>query len=43
MAYLRERYSGDLTMFRKIEALDTMFDMGIITREQRSFFTELRK
>lgn len=38
MAYLRERYSGDLTMFRKMEALDTMFDMGIITREQRSFF-----
>ena len=38
IAYLRERYSGDLTMFRKMEALDTMFDMGILTREQRNFF-----
>lgn len=38
LAYLRERYSGDLTMFRKMEALDTMYDMGIITREQQNYF-----
>jgi len=38
LAYLRERYAGSLTMFRKMEALDTMFDMGIITAEQRRAF-----
>lgn len=38
LAYLRERYAGSLTIFRKMEALDTMFDMGIITREQRNSF-----
>jgi len=38
MNYLAQRYSGPLTMFQKIEALDTMFDMGILTTEQRSAF-----
>ena len=43
MAYLRARYSGDLTMFYRMEALDTMSDMGIITREQYNFFYNLRE
>lgn len=38
MNYLARRYSGSLTMFQKIEALDTMFDMGILTVEQRNTF-----
>lgn len=38
MNYLAQRYSGTLTMFQKIEALDTMFDMGILTAERRNSF-----
>lgn len=35
IAYLRENYSGDLTMFGKIDALDTMVEMGIITEREK--------
>lgn len=38
MNYLAQRYFGPLTIFQKMEALDTMFDMGILTTEQRSSF-----
>lgn len=36
MAYLRDRYSGPLTMFQKMEAFDTMLEMGIITEAQHT-------
>lgn len=42
MNYLAQRYAGSLTMFQKMEALDTMREMGILTREQwNSFYGEL--
>lgn len=34
MAYLRENYAGELSMFQRIEAVDTMREMGIITEDQ---------
>ena len=34
LAYLRERYSGPLSLFQTLEALDTMKEMGIMTQEQ---------
>ncbi len=35
ISYLRERYGGELSLFQKIEALDTLQQMGIITRDQQ--------
>ncbi len=35
LAYLKEHFSGNLTMFGKIDALDTMVEMGIITERQK--------
>lgn len=35
IAYLKENYSGNLTMFGKIDALDTMVEMGIITEREK--------
>lgn len=35
IAYLRENYSGNPTMFGKIDALDTMVEMGIITEREK--------
>lgn len=35
IAYLKENYSGSLTMFGKIDALDTMVEMGIITEREK--------
>ena len=34
LAYLRARYSGPLSLFQTLEALDTMKEMGIMTQEQ---------
>lgn len=34
LAYLREHFSGELSLFQRIDALDTMREMGILTREQ---------
>lgn len=34
MAYLRENFTGELSLFQRIDALDTMREMGILTREQ---------
>ncbi len=34
IAYLRENFSGELSMFQRIEAVDTMREMGIITEDQ---------
>ena len=34
MAYLREHFTGELSLFQRIDALDTMREMGILTREQ---------
>ena len=34
MAYLREHFTGELSLFQRINALDTMREMGILTREQ---------
>ena len=34
IAFLRENFSGELSMFQRIEAVDTMREMGIITEEQ---------
>ena len=36
MAYLRERYSGELSWVERVDMLNTMMDMGVITREQRN-------
>lgn len=38
MNYLAQRYSGTLTMFQKMEALDTMSEMGILTTDQWNAF-----
>ncbi len=35
IAYLKENYSGTLSMFGKIDALDTMVEMGIITEREK--------
>ena len=35
IAYLKENYSGRLTMFGKIDALDTMVEMGILTEKEK--------
>ena len=34
IAYLRERYSGTLSWEERVDALETMKEMGIITKEQ---------
>ena len=34
LAWLRERYSGELSLFQRIEALETLRDMGIFSQEQ---------
>ena len=34
LAYLLENFSGELSLFQRIEAVDTMREMGIITKEQ---------
>lgn len=34
IAYLRENFSGELTLFQRIEAVDTMREMGMITEDQ---------
>ena len=34
LAYLRENFSGELSLFQRIEAADTMREMGIITEDQ---------
>lgn len=34
LAYLRENFSGELSLFQKVDALDTMVDMGILTRRE---------
>lgn len=34
LAWLRERYSGELSLFQRIEALQTLRDMGIFSQEQ---------
>jgi len=34
LAYLREHFSGNLSLFQRIDALDAMREMGILTREQ---------
>ncbi len=33
-AYLREHYSGRLSLFERLDAADTMVEMGILSREQ---------
>lgn len=33
-AYLREHFSGRLDMFQRLDAADTMVEMGILTRDQ---------
>lgn len=33
-AYLREHYSGRLDLFQRIDAADTMVEMGILSRDQ---------
>lgn len=35
LAYLKEHFSGNLTMFGKVDALDTMVEMGIITERDK--------
>ena len=35
IAYLRERYSGSLSWEERVDMLDTMMDMGMITHEQK--------
>ena len=34
LAYLLENFSGELSLFQRIEAVDTMREMGIITEDQ---------
>lgn len=34
LAYLRENFSGDLSVFQRIEAIDTMREMGMIFKDQ---------
>ena len=34
LAYLRKHFSGDLDLFQRIDAVDTMREMGILTEEQ---------
>ena len=34
IAYLREHFTGELSLYQRIEAVDTMREMGIITEEQ---------
>lgn len=34
LQYLRKHFSGKLDLFQRIDAADTMVDMGILTREQ---------
>lgn len=34
IAYLRENFTGELSLYQRIEAVDTMREMGIITEEQ---------
>ncbi len=36
IAYLKERYSGRLSWVERVDMLNTMMDMGVITREQRN-------
>lgn len=33
-AYLEEHYCGELTLFQRLDAADTMADMGVISREE---------
>lgn len=35
IAYLRERYAGDLSWEERVDALETMEQMGVVTREQK--------
>ncbi len=34
LAYLKENFSGDLSIFQRIEAVDTMREMGMISEDQ---------
>jgi len=34
IAYLRENFTGELSLFQRIEAVDTMREMGMITEDQ---------
>lgn len=36
LAYLKEHYSGDLSWEERVDALETMVQMGVITRDQRN-------
>ena len=36
LAYLKEHYSGDLSWEERVDALETMVKLGVITREQRN-------
>ena len=36
LAYLKERYTGDLSWEERVDALETMVHTGVITREQRN-------
>ena len=35
IAYLKEHFSGSLSMFEKVDALDTMVEMGILTEKEK--------
>ena len=34
IAYLKEHFSGSLSLFQKVDALDTMVEMGILTEKE---------
>lgn len=34
IAYLKEHFSGSLSLFQKVDALDTMVEMGILTKKE---------
>lgn len=36
LAYLKDRYSGDLSWEERVDALETMVQMGVITQDQRN-------
>lgn len=36
LAYLKEHYSGDLSWEERVDALETMVKLGVITQEQRN-------
>lgn len=36
LAYLKKHYTGDLTWEERVDALETMVQMGVITRDQRN-------